>query len=111
MTIEDKIELWEQRIFDCKSSGLKVDVWCNENDISRHAYYYWHRKIECLKEPANDAPQNNTFVEISQGSEDSKEECQRSGITINWKEFTFSVQNEDNIGLLLKLMNGLVETC
>ena len=38
-------EQWEKLISDCKSSGLKVDEWCNQNNVSRHAYYYWLRKI------------------------------------------------------------------
>ena len=38
-------EQWEKIIAACQSSGAKVDVWCEENNISRHAYYYWLRKI------------------------------------------------------------------
>ena len=38
-------EQWEKLITDCQSSGLKVDDWCEKNQISRHAYYYWLRKI------------------------------------------------------------------
>jgi len=26
-------------------TGLKVDEWCQKNNVSRHAYYYWLRKI------------------------------------------------------------------
>ncbi len=36
---------WERLITDCQNSCLKVDEWCAENHISRHAYYYWLRKI------------------------------------------------------------------
>jgi len=38
-------EQWEKLITDCQSSGLKVDDWCEKNHVSRHAYYYWLRKI------------------------------------------------------------------
>lgn len=38
-------EQWEKLITDCQSSGLNVDDWCIQNHISRHAYYYWLRKI------------------------------------------------------------------
>jgi len=37
----DSITLWKQRIEGRKASGLKVDEWCNQNQISRHAYYYY----------------------------------------------------------------------
>jgi len=36
---------WERLIADCQNSGLKVDDWCLKNNVSRHAYYYWLRKI------------------------------------------------------------------
>lgn len=38
-------EQWEKLIADCQNSGLKVDDWCLKNNVSRHAYYYWLRKI------------------------------------------------------------------
>lgn len=38
-------EQWEKLITDYQSSSLKVDDWCVQNHISRHAYYYWLRKI------------------------------------------------------------------
>ena len=38
-------EKWEELIKDCQSSGLQVDEWCIKNQVSRHAYYYWLRKI------------------------------------------------------------------
>jgi hypothetical protein len=38
-------EQWEKLIADCQNSSIKVDDWCERNQISRHAYYYWLRKI------------------------------------------------------------------
>lgn len=36
---------WEKLIAEFQCSGLQVDEWCEKNEISRHAYYYWLRKI------------------------------------------------------------------
>ncbi len=38
-------EQWQKLIKDCQSSGLQVDEWCEKNQVSRSAYYYWLRKI------------------------------------------------------------------
>jgi len=38
-------EQWKKLINDCQNSSLKVDEWCKENNVTRHAYYYWLRKI------------------------------------------------------------------
>jgi len=39
------MEQWKKIIADCQSSGLKIDSWCEQNNISRNSYYYWLRKI------------------------------------------------------------------
>ncbi len=41
-------EQWIQLIKECQSRGMRVDDWCTANDISRHAYYYWLRKLRYL---------------------------------------------------------------
>lgn len=41
----EKFLLWKQRLEDIKQSDLTVDEWCKQNKISKHAYYYWRRKI------------------------------------------------------------------
>ena len=40
-----RMEQWKQLILECRKSGLKVDEWCEQNNLSHHAYYYWLRKI------------------------------------------------------------------
>ncbi len=40
-----RLDQWEKLIAECQSSGLQVDEWCEKNEVSRHAYYYWLRKI------------------------------------------------------------------
>lgn len=50
MSKTDSITLWRSRIQSRKLSGLKVNDWCKQNSISRHAYYYWYRKLKNIKE-------------------------------------------------------------
>ena len=45
-TTQIRITEWAAIIKDCKSSGLKVDEYCQQHDISRDAYYYWLRKVK-----------------------------------------------------------------
>lgn len=40
------LQKWSSITQDCKASGLKVDDYCTEDNISRNAYYYWLRKIK-----------------------------------------------------------------
>ena len=41
---------WQERIRTCRSSGLSVTRWCEENQISPKTYYRWERT--CLAEAA-----------------------------------------------------------
>lgn len=57
-TTQIRITEWAAIIKDCKSSGLKVDEYCQQHDISRDAYYYWLRKVKTA------ALQQAGFVEL-----------------------------------------------
>ncbi len=40
------LNLWAERIAAQKASGLQVDDWCIQNNLSRHKFYYWKRLIK-----------------------------------------------------------------
>ena len=41
-----RLQQWTAIIQDRQTSGLKVDDYCSEHNISRNAYYYWLRKVK-----------------------------------------------------------------
>ena len=40
-----KLEVWQRRIAECRSSGKPVRRWCAENGLSHSTYYSWEREI------------------------------------------------------------------
>lgn len=40
---EALIPVWQERIRECRSSGLTVRAWCAMNNISRQTYYNWEK--------------------------------------------------------------------
>ena len=40
-----RVQLWAERIAECRSSGKSVRAWCRGNEISEKTYYYWQRKL------------------------------------------------------------------
>jgi len=42
---EYRLSQWVQIIQERQASGQKVIDFCNEKGISKHAYFYWQRKI------------------------------------------------------------------
>ena len=45
-TNQIRTQQWAQIIQDRNNSGLKVDEYCELHQLSRHAYYYWLRKVK-----------------------------------------------------------------
>lgn len=40
-----RVQLWAERIAECRSSGMSVRAWCKEHEISEKTYYYWQRRL------------------------------------------------------------------
>lgn len=58
-TTQLKLQNWALLIKDQKDSGLKVNEYCLQHNISRDAYYYWYRKVR------EAALHESGFVEIT----------------------------------------------
>jgi hypothetical protein len=41
----DKKTLWRERIAQCRSSGLAIRKWCQDNNVAYASFQYWHAKI------------------------------------------------------------------
>ena len=59
-----RVQLWAERIAECRSSGMSVRAWCRENEISEKTYYYWQRR---LYQQMISATQGVDFAEIPRG--------------------------------------------
>lgn len=60
-TTNIRMQQWAAIFQEKTSSGLTVDEYCDQNGISRNAYYYWLRRI---KETAL-LNSRTTFVELA----------------------------------------------
>ena len=40
-----RVQIWVERITECRSSGKSDRTWCREHEISEKTYYYWQRKL------------------------------------------------------------------
>lgn len=104
----DSIILWKQRIKDRKSSGLKVIDWCNQNHISKHAYYYWHRKLKEIKSDQKSVP---VFAEVIADVKRQKNSSVMPGITITWKEISIAVSDQNSIELAAEFLRCMGKQC
>ncbi|MGO5053925.1 IS66 family insertion sequence element accessory protein TnpA [Lachnospiraceae bacterium LCP25S3_G4] len=63
-------------------SGLTIPEWCEKNQFSPHAYYYWRKIIRTQKDEHSDLP-IAAFAEIRQTE---KAPVLSSGVLLTWKE-------------------------
>ena len=40
-----RMQEWSVRITECRSSGMSVRAWCNEQGISVQTYYRWEKRF------------------------------------------------------------------
>ena len=62
-TKELRLAQWAGLIKEQKQSGLTVKAWCNQNGITKDAYYYWQHKV---RKEVYDAikPQESIFAPV-----------------------------------------------
>lgn len=101
-TRQIRIQQWVAIIKDCKNSGLKVDAYCQQNDISRDAYYYWLLKV---KETA--LPQSG-FVEIDASLKHPVvNDKPKSQLVTNINGIKLSINDGVSMDLLSQVIQGL----
>lgn len=42
---ESLLTMWRQWVIECRSSGLTVKQWCEDNNIHYKLYCYWQRQV------------------------------------------------------------------
>lgn len=104
----DSITLWKQRIENRKASGLKVNEWCEQNHISRHAYYYWHRKITDMKSEQESIP---IFAEVLAGAKEQRASSDIPVINATWKDISITVTDKDSAELAAYFLYCLRGQC
>lgn len=104
---QESYELWKQRIYEQKISGLTIPVWCEKNQLSVHAYYYWRKIIRKQKDstydltvPAFAEIQNTANVSLLSG-----------GIVLTWKEVSIRISSKQEANLAAEVINVLQATC
>ena len=105
----EKFLLWKQRLEDIKQSDLTVDEWCNQNQISKHAYYYWRKKI---LDSMNHDNKNTCFAEITHLMEASHNNSGATdGLVINNRYCSLTIHNENEAVLAAVFIKELGEEC
>ncbi|AHF10481.1 MULTISPECIES: transposase [Dehalobacter] len=66
--IQFRMEQWVRLIKEFQASGMTVKSWCQQNNISESAYYYWLKQIRMkayLHQLPTTQPENKKPVEFA----------------------------------------------
>ena len=55
-------EQWQELLEQWRSSGKPITVWCREQNISVHNFYYWRDKLLPSLKKSNPSPKQ--FIEL-----------------------------------------------
>ena len=59
-----KLLEWKDRVADCRSSGMSVKHWCEENGCSPKTYYRWEQEILGKVRQIAKAPSQPVLAEL-----------------------------------------------
>ena len=104
---------WEKLIADCQSSGLQVDEWCEKNEVSRHAYYYWLRKIrmKACESMLPAIPEQNKSIAFAKVELPAHQSAPSTAITIHISGATLEVRDGAGQQTIESVLLALKKIC
>lgn len=107
--ISETLEYWKKRIDDQKASGLNIGDWCDKNNLTRHAYYYWRKRIKIASQDETKSKNEVVFTElkhIHKSVNDNLEQLQ-----VSWNDLKFTIINADTAKLAAEFIKQLKKLC
>ncbi len=110
---ESYLQLWNNRVMECRNSGKSVSVWCKENGINIKTYYYWQKRVwdkvtNTLihgNQGSHSQPEPIQFAQVQLGSTDSSS---NADIVIRRNGWTVEVRNSTDSALLSTVLQAVI---
>lgn len=99
--------LWEERFKEQASSGMTVETWCAQNQITRYTFYYWKQRIRKAKmEPMEKISTAPMFAKLEMPSA-SGETTTEARLIIRWRGFELILSEPNDIPLAMQFIREL----
>ena len=111
---ESLLQLWRDRVMECRTSGKSVAVWCGENGINIKTYYYWQKQVwnketqSLIYSGQGKLPQPEPvqFAQVNLGTDSSSD----ADIVIRKDEWTVEIRNSASPVLLSTVLQAVIWT-
>ena len=99
---------WAERVRACRSSGLSVTAWCEEEGIERKTYYRWEREVLKLAGENRTQGQEVEFAQLSPAAQVQTEESAEAKICVRVGRATVEVYpgaDLETVGALCRVLS------
>lgn len=109
----ESLSIWKERIADRQNkSDMKLKEWCEQNQLSKHAYYYWRHKIAELqiKEQTGQLFTEFTVPAPSRFLPEASN-INHQGILVRWRDVSIQLTDSPSAKLAAELLVQISELC
>jgi hypothetical protein len=107
---ESKRQLREELFEEQATSGMTVDTWCAEKQVSKHTFYYWKQRIRKEKmEPIEKNTTTPMFAKLEMPAA-SDDRITEAGLIIRWRGFELIVSDHRDIFLATQFIRQLSQS-
>lgn len=103
------LELWRKRFDDQKASGLNVSEWCEKNNFTKYAYYYWKKRVEIANQDETETNKTVVFAELNPSPEPVNNTSAQ--LQIIWHDLIISITSADTAKLAAEFISHLQKLC
>lgn len=105
-----QLQLWCERVKECRNSGIPVRTWCAENGIHPSTYYAWQKKLfNAAYAPATETVSSEiekpVFEEISLETSGNSSEVLAATVVVG--KTTVDIYSSISPELLQIIMRGI----
>ena len=100
---------WAERVRACRSSGLSVTAWCEEEGIERKTYYRWEREVLKLAGENRVQGQEVEFAQLAPAVQVRREEQADAKIRVQMGKATVEVYpgaDMETVVALCRVLSG-----
>ena len=105
----ENLLLWEQRINERTNSGMTIGEWCKENEVSKHTYHYWNKRISEKQKPDKEVAFAEITPMISKAEDTTTNSAKSDDFQVFFKNILVTVPSNFNQASLAGLMKVLQE--
>lgn len=101
-----RLYTWAEAIRDCRGSGLTVQQWCKQREITTTTYYRWEREVLALAKAEKNSGTENAVIFVELPTAQQQRNVSERAATIRLGEISVDVYNEASPELLSRILEA-----